>query len=77
MTYFQRKEANRLYWKVKGHLVPESWGDKDVLEMYESYFRRLWGNHEQHIHEVGFEAAWAQRQAKIFQKNMKKNEITG
>ena len=36
--------------------------------MYESYFRRLWGNHEQHIHEVGFDAAWEAREAKLILK---------
>ena len=71
MTPYQRKEANRLYWKVKGHLVPESWSEKDILEMYESYFRRLWGNHEQYIHERGFEQAWKRREADIFLKKMK------
>jgi len=62
MTYFERKEANRYYWMVKGQLIPESWPDKDVISIYESYFRRLWGNHEACVHELGFEAAWAQRQ---------------
>jgi len=26
--------------------------------------RRIWGNHEAYQHEFGFEAAWANRQAK-------------
>ena len=64
MTYFERKEANRYYWMVKGQLIPESWSEKDIMSTYESYFRRLWGNHEANIHEIGFEAAWAQRQSK-------------
>ena len=61
MTYFQLKEANRFYWMVKGQLVPESWSEDQIEKMYDSYFRRLWGNHEACIHEVGFEAAWQQR----------------
>ena len=61
MTYFQLKEANRFYWMVKGQLVPESWSVDQIEKMYDSYFRRLWGNHEACVHEVGFEAAWQQR----------------
>lgn len=64
MTYFERKEANRYYWMVKGQLIPDSWSDKDTLAIYESYFKRLWGNHEACVHEIGFEAAWAQRELK-------------
>lgn len=62
MSYFELKEANRFYWMVKGQLIPESWSDKDIKATYDSYFKRLWGNHEAMIHEVGFEAAWSQRQ---------------
>jgi len=63
MTYFELKEANRFYWMVKGQLIPESWSEKDIRSTYESYFARIWGNHEAPIHELGFEAAWAKRQA--------------
>jgi hypothetical protein len=63
MTYFQRKEANRYFWRVKGHLIPEGWSDDQVMAVYDSYFKRLWGNNESYQHEVGFEAAWAQRAA--------------
>jgi hypothetical protein len=63
MTYFQLKEANRFYWMVKGHLIPESWSEADIMKTYESYFARIWGNHEAPTHALGFEAAWAQRQA--------------
>lgn len=70
MTYFELKEANRFYWMVKGQLIPESWSEKDIKKTYESYFARIWGNHEAPIHEIGFEAAWARRQAeKKFQKS--------
>jgi hypothetical protein len=62
MTYFQLKEANRFYWMVKGQLIPESWSEADIIKTYESYFARIWGNHEAPTHEIGFEAAWAQRQ---------------
>ena len=63
MTHFQRKEANRYYWIVKGMLIPETWADDQIMKVYDSYFKRIWGNHEANVHEVGFEAAWAARQA--------------
>ena len=57
-----RKEANRFYWIVKGQLIPESWSDKDVERIYDSYMTRIWGNHEAIVHEDGFDFAWAKRQ---------------
>jgi len=72
MTYFQLKEANRYYWMVKGMLIPESWQEKEIMDTYESYFRRLWGNHEACVHEIGFEAAWAKRQAQKSKKHLTK-----
>lgn len=68
MTDFQIKEANRFYWMVKGMLIPESWTEKDLERIYHSYAERLWRNHEAHFHEIGFEAAWAERQGKKIQK---------
>jgi hypothetical protein len=61
MTSFQLKEANRYYWIVKGQLIPESWSEKDIMATYESYFNRIWGNHEAASHEVGFQQAWLKR----------------
>ena len=52
------KEANRFYWIVKGHLIPDEWSDKDVEGIYDSYMKRIWGNHENIVHESDFEAAW-------------------
>ena len=60
---FVRKEANRFYWIVKGSLIPQSWPDKDVESIYDSYMKRIWGNHENCVNEVGFSAAWAAREA--------------
>ena len=68
MTRFQIKEANRFYWIVKGQLIPESWSEKDINDIYHSYIERIWGNHEAGIHTIGFEAAWQARQAKNFRK---------
>ena len=73
MTYFQLKEANRLYWMVKGHLIPESWNEKDIEKTYDSYIARLWGNNERAEYStLGFEAAWAERQAKKSKKYLTK-----
>ena len=72
MTHFQLKEANRFYWMVKGHLIPESWSEQDIIKTYESYMQRIWGNHEACVHEHGFEAAWKAREAKkILDKKIK------
>ena len=59
---FVRKEANRFYWIVKGQLIPQSWSDKDVEGIYDNYMKRIWGNHENCVHESGFKAAWAARE---------------
>ena len=64
MTSFQIKEANRYYWIVKGQLIPEGWNEKDIMATYESYFTRIWGNHEAALHEVGFEQAWLKRHSR-------------
>jgi len=58
MSPSERKEANRYYWIVKGHLIPQSWGDDQVRSVLDGYFIRIWGNHENVVHEEGFEEAW-------------------
>lgn len=55
------KEANRLMWLVKGHLIPKEYSEEDIQSVLRSYFVRLWGNHEATVHEEGFEEAWQQR----------------
>ncbi len=72
MTWYQIKEANRFYWIVKGQLIPESWSEKDIESTYHSYMERIWGNHENVVHAVGFEAAWAARQAKKINEKSEK-----
>jgi hypothetical protein len=57
------KEANRLFWIVKGHLIPNSWGETEIQRVYQSYFVRIWGNHEAVYHEDGFEEAWNEKMA--------------
>lgn len=68
---FVRKEANRFYWIVKGQLIPLSWSDKDVEGIYNSYMKRIWGNHEAVVHETGFTQAWAQREAELLNEEIK------
>jgi len=58
MTDIEIKEANRLFWIIKGHLIPDSWSDSEIASISEIYFRRIWGNHEACYREEGFESAW-------------------
>ena len=61
---FVRKEANRLYWMVKGTLMHPNASDEETEKTYESYLKRMWGNNERAVYGlVGFEAAWKKRQA--------------
>jgi len=60
---YVRKEANRMNWIIKGKLIDKSWSDKDIEVTYNSYMKRLWGNNENYVHEVGFEQAWKAREA--------------
>ena len=76
-TSFERREANRMYWMVKGMLIPECWSDKDIKGIYESYINRLWGNHENCVHEDGFEQAWNTRQADIISEELESVAILG
>ena len=74
---FVRKEANRLYWIVKGHLIPRSWSNEDIEKTYNSYMKRVWGNHEACVHEIGFEAAWKAREAEILNEELEKVAVRG
>tara|TARA_B100000497_G_scaffold127942_1_gene171906 strand:- start:1777 stop:2022 length:246 start_codon:yes stop_codon:yes gene_type:complete len=67
-----RKEANRLNWMVKGQLITKSESDSVVESLYDSYFRRLWGNHERSQYaEEGFEEAYEQRVQELLTEEMK------
>ena len=54
-----KKEANKLFYAVKGHLIPDNWSQRDITRMVDSYTHRLWGNNERmpNIEET-FEKAW-------------------
>jgi hypothetical protein len=59
------KEANRLFYSVKGSLIPDDYTDEDIEMMYNSYFKRLWGNHEASTRDEKFEELWANRNTEI------------
>jgi hypothetical protein len=58
------REYNRVFFAVKGMLIPESYSEYDMIEMYDSYVRRLWGNHERLSYSRDeFEKLWSERNA--------------
>ena len=65
MTLEERKWANQLFWMVKGHLIPDSWPESEIRIIEQSYFKRLWGNHEALYHLEGFEAAWEKKHGNL------------
>lgn len=65
MTRAEHKEANRYFWIVKGHLIPDSWQEKEIMSVYNGYFERMWGNHENCVHEDGFEEAYSKKYVQI------------
>ncbi len=65
MTLDEEKKYNHMMWCVKGRLVPEGWSTEDLVRMYDSYFKRMWGNHEFCYHEEGFEEAWKNKLEKL------------
>ena len=55
------KEVNRFMWIIKGRLAPDEYSEEDYLEVHDTYFQRIWGNHEAPVHEEGFEEAYKER----------------
>ena len=78
---FIRKEANRFFWIVKGHLIPKSEPDDVVEGYYESYFKRLWckyqGGDEFERYQKGFEQAYKKREAEILNESKRKIHSMG
>ena len=67
-----RREANRLNWMVKGKLIDISESDSVVEYLYDSYFKRLWGNHERSQYALeGFEVAYENRVQELLTLEMK------
>ncbi len=63
---FVRKEANRFNWLIKGQLININESDATVEQLYDSYFKRLWGNNERSEYgSIGFEAAYKAREAEV------------
>ena len=59
MTPEDLKEANRLFYIVKGMLIPKDWDEKDIVSMVHSYTKRVWYNEE--TNDTGFEELWETR----------------
>ena len=59
MTDQEVKLANQLMWAVKGHLIPAEYSESDIERVLDSYFKRMWGNHEYCYRLEGFDEAWA------------------
>jgi len=54
-------EMNRLYWIIKGTLMPQHWDDNTKQACYDNFFKRCWYNEESYLHETGFEEAYKER----------------
>jgi hypothetical protein len=76
---YVRKEANRFFWLVKGHLIPISEPDHIVEGYYESYFKRLWNNESGCLdqYESGFDSAWKQREQDMLFAELEKVAVLG
>jgi|TARA_B110000305_G_C18764980_1_gene327044 hypothetical protein len=76
---YVRKEANRYFWLVKGHLIPEQESDETVERYYTSYFKRLWNNESQclEVYERGFEAAYKTREAELLNEEVATVAVLG
>ena len=54
-----KKEANKLFYAVKGQTIPLDWSESDICRMVDSYTQRLWGNSERMVYaEDRFEKVW-------------------
>ena len=62
---------------IKGQLISKKERDSTVERIYDSYFKRLWNNNENYIHETGFEAAWKVREAEMFTEEIQKVAVLG
>ena len=58
-----RKEANRLFWMAKGHLIPDRYSDEDIRDVYDQFLKRFWYNNEAYIREEGFDQEYGRRNA--------------
>lgn len=62
MTVEELKRMNEVFYAVKGHLFPISYSLEEMQKVYDSYFKRLWGNHERLVNSrEEFNAVWEAR----------------
>lgn len=76
-TPYVRKEANRFNWIIKGQLIDKSESDTTIEKLYNSYFKRIWGNHENVVHEAGFEQAYKFRLNETHEEEREKVAVLG
>lgn len=50
-----------MFYAVKGHLFPVEYSLQEMRSVYDSYFKRMWGNHEYCTHVHDFDAVWDKR----------------
>jgi len=59
MTEEEIRDRHRVFFSVKGMLIPKEYSAKDIEDMYYSYIKRTWGNHEIHINaQEDFDKLW-------------------
>jgi hypothetical protein len=61
MNLDELKKVNEMFFAVKGHLFPIEYTVDEMRSVYNSYFSRMWGNHEFHLHAEDFEEIWNNR----------------
>ena len=61
MDLKELKKVNEMFYAVKGHLFPTSYSANEMRSVYDSYFARMWGNHEFSTHLDNFEEVWDNR----------------
>ena len=59
MTEGEIRERHRVFFSVKGMLIPKEYSAKDIEDMYYSYMKRTWGNQEIHVNaQEDFDKLW-------------------
>ena len=61
MNLDEHKKVNEMFYAVKGHLFPEQYSANEMRTVYDSYFKRMWGNNEYCNHIENFEDVWSTR----------------
>jgi len=62
MTIEELKKINEVFYAVKGHLFPAGYSLHEMRVVYDSYFKRLWNNHERLPScREDFEKVWESR----------------